>query len=77
MKGDLDMNDYPLIPGVRDPLGGPVRDVLGNPIGRSDRYFGVTPDRLIDSTYVRALRGDVVGQVNQLGGILPPPKIGW
>ena len=70
------MRDFPVIPGVRDRFDGPVRDIHGNIIGRSDTLFGVTPNRLPQGRYLYDVRGELVGEVGLLGTILPPPKIG-
>jgi len=70
------MQDFPVIPGGRDCFDGPVRDVHGNNIGRSDTLFGVTPDRLPQGRYLYDTRGELVGEVGILGAILPPPTIG-
>lgn len=79
------MRDLPMIPGLRDTFGGPVRDVLGDPIGASDPLAGphclampgLGPAAgLPAGTIVRNILGNPVAEVGMGGILLPPPRFG-
>jgi hypothetical protein len=63
VKGERTMKALPLIPDVRGSLGGSIRDIHGTTIGMPDRTFGVTPHRLRPGSFVRDIRGTIVGEV--------------
>lgn len=71
------IKDLPIIPGIGGPQS-PIYNVLGDPIGRPDPLTPLGPlsPQPIEGALVRNIQGDVVGQYNGVGKILPPPKFG-
>lgn len=77
------LKELPIIPGIKDPYGGPLRDITGNVIGDSDplgKPLSSTPPHprvssglpATPGTIVHNVLGEPVGEIGPTGQTIHP-----